>query len=602
MIFRFDDCEVDVLSGEVTRGGRQVPIQSKPFLLLVYLIRNRDRLVEHEELLDELWHGTVVSDAAVRRATKAVRKAIGDDGVKQSTLRTIRGRGYRFVGDVEVIEKPQPTPVSSLPDARIDRFVGREALLDAMDASLAGLSRERGQLLLLSGEGGIGKTRCLEELARRAAEQRIEVHRGACIEGEGTPPFWPWSQILRGLFAAHGRERFQEILGPALADLTDIDPRLLAEGAPLEAAPSIAPDQANFRLADSFTQLLSGLAMDCPMVIAIDDLHWADLASLRLLIHLARELVNAPIALAGTYREFEAGLDPHRLELLGELERVKPGATAALRGLEVDELRTFVSQRYPAEVPAALLRKLAEQSGGNPFFATQLLGLIESEDGQLRLGAFDRRRSAGVLEAVRLQLAKLSKETHEYLCLAAVVGRRFTRGVLVLARKEDGTALSRALSEALRAGLIRQEEKRVESYRFVHALVAEALRQSSDLAWRAEAHARVATALEQLSDSMLEPREAQIAHHFLQAGPSCRTKAVTYTRRAGQRANLRAASDEAVVHFERAVQVLEQTPGSQETLCDVLIELGEARTRANDTVGGRESLRGATEIARRRSL
>ena len=598
MRVRFGECELDTESVELYRSSKAVMIQAKPFLLLAYLIRHRDRVVSKDELLKELWHGTVVSEAAVRRALKVVRKAIGDDGTTQSMLRTLRGRGYRFVADVETVRTEADPIVPTLEQGLANAFVGRGSLLAEAARALERVAGNEGGLLLYSGEPGIGKTRLLGEVASAAEAAGFEAYRGTCLEREGTPSYLPWRQILRRLIAQRGEESVERVLGEAVSDLFLIDPRLSSVFEHIAPPAPLPHDEAAFCLSDTLANLLRRLAADRPIFLSLDDLHWSDLGSLQLLRHLAAECADAPVLLAGSYRPFEARQDSHRSRLLGELERICPGAHTAVGGWLPQEILEFVAYRTTQALPQSVLDEMSQKSGGNPFFVTLLCGMLTGESGELRLRDLHEYDVTGVHEAILLQVERHSKVMLDTLSLAAVAGRTFTRGELLLASEGGGEELSEGLREALESGLIRQETDQMGHYSFVHALVAESLLRAMPQEARADIHARLASGLEQLSGFPLPDRLPEIADHYFRAGPKFLTRAIDASRRAGHSADARASSAEAVMHFERAVLALKQHAGKRGVLCEVLIELGEARTRAHDTVGARASLADAILLAR----
>lgn len=598
MVFRFGEYEVDVDLGELRRKGIPVLIQAKPFLLLVYLVRQRDRVVSKDELLAELWHGTVVGEAAIRRALRIVRKAIGDDGRAQSRLRTFRGRGYRFVAEVDVVSaQASDSPPLDMPGQQ-ESFIGRVRLLERSSRALVQARNAEGQLLLYSGEPGIGKTALLREVARRAAETGFEVYQGQCVEREGPPPYRPWRQVLRRMIEQRGMDAIVEVLGPATEDLLLIDPQLAGTHTEPTGASPFVDEEAVFCLTDSFARLLRSFAAERPLLIGLEDLHYSDLDSLNLLHQLAIECRDVPLVILGTYRSFELKHAPQRSRALGKIERARSGANHPLNTLGREEIADLVYSLIGMPLSDQLLDEMSQRSGGNPFFVTVLSQSLSENRGELSFASLDSDRARPVVDMIWHQLANRSQGVLETLGLAALAGREFSQGLLLLAGDGQSGELASQLSDALDAGVIREVPHRPGHYSFVHALVAESLGQTLGDEERIEKHASLATALEQLPDSELPDRLPVLAAHYLKAGPEFWLKAITSSRQAAYYALSVASPEEAVLHLERALIVLRDRVGEGGQLCDVSIELGEARTKANDTVGARASLADAALIAR----
>ncbi len=322
MPIAFSDCEVDEELYQLRRAGRVVKIEPKVFDVLLFLIRSRERVVSKLELLDAIWPGEAVSESVLPRCIAAARRAIGDDRTRQKLIQTVHGRGYRFVAEIG-----SPASGVGAPDAAPEEpsetplFVGREGAMRRLHRALDEALRSRGSLLLLVGEPGIGKTRTAEQLAAAARERAARVLVGRCYEGEGAPAYWPWVQLLRSCLAAGDEASLAADLGPGVADLAQLVPELRAGSEASAAAEPIEGEQARFRLFDSVTRFLERRAARQPLVLVLDDLHWADADSLLLLQFLASALRAAPILVVGTYRDIEVRRGHPLGSLLGALDR-----------------------------------------------------------------------------------------------------------------------------------------------------------------------------------------------------------------------------------------------------------------------------------------
>src|SRR5262245_34487399 len=216
----------------------------------------------------------------------------------------------------------------------LNAFVGREGELAELHAALGQARSGQGQLYLLVGDAGIGKTRLSEEVSAAALAHGALVLWGRCWEGGGAPPFWPWVQIFRAVAAGLGDDVLREALGDAAAEVGGLSPEIAVRaGGAVRAAPAAAleSEHERFPLFDAVTGFLRRLAARQPLMLVLDDLHAADEPSLLLLEFLGRELRSAPLLVVGTYREVEVQRHPERARLLNAVARC--GHRLPLRGL-----------------------------------------------------------------------------------------------------------------------------------------------------------------------------------------------------------------------------------------------------------------------------
>jgi predicted ATPase len=210
--------------------------------------------------------------------------------------------------------------------------VGRHRELEALEDALAAARNGSRRLAVVAGEAGIGKTRLVEELARRAAASGAVVLWGRCHEGEGAPAFWPWVEVVRASTKGRRPEQLRRALGPGVADVAQVVPEVRELFPGEEPSPPLAPDAARFRLYDSLARFFGRLAATAPLVIILDGLQWADAPSLELLEFLAARPDEAAILVVGTYRDTEV-VAPQG----SHVSRVE------LRGLDMGELATLLA-------------------------------------------------------------------------------------------------------------------------------------------------------------------------------------------------------------------------------------------------------------------
>lgn len=452
---------------------------------------------------------------------------------------------------------------------------------------------------MLSGEPGIGKTRLCEEAAVSAESQGAHVLWGRCHEIEGRPPFWPWVQLLQAL-ARDGAPA--ELAGSLDADsqplgllVPELRPHLRAD---VPAAPSLDSETARFRLFQSMTALLRRTASRRPRVVMLDDLHWADLPSLRLLEFLAHELADAPIAVFGTYREVEVRLNTALGEVLGRLGRY--GTTLPLAGLTVDEVSTFVTAACGRMVPRELAGRLHQETEGNPFFLDEIVRLSREGRTDLFAGPTGTRLSHGVRGAIQQRLAPLPPETRRLVSIAAIAGRDFDLPLLGDVLEASPATLIQQLEPALGIELVVAVPGRVSSFRFAHALVRETLRESVAAHERAALHQQFGQSLERRHGAAIEGVVAELAHHYFEASANgVLPQAIDYAERAGRQALQLLAYEEAAEQFGRALHLAELAHGAEPMrVCELLLGLGDAKNRAGLTDESVQAYHRAAAVAR----
>jgi DNA-binding winged helix-turn-helix (wHTH) protein/tetratricopeptide (TPR) repeat protein len=592
---RFGDYELDLARFELRRSGVRVRVQPKVLDLLVYLVRNRERVVPKDELLDVVWQGVAVSETALTHGVKEARRAVRDDGNRQSVIQTVRGRGYRFVAR---LEEPREEPLSGETG---EPFVGRDPVLETLHQEFAAACRGRPRLVFLTGEPGIGKSRTALEFAEAARSSGARVLVGRSLEGEGAPPHWPWTQIVRSALRRGLVDRGR--LDPGTKSvLLQALPDLRADLVDAEQPPeplSLSDDQARFRLSDELSRLLHGIARERPVVLILDDVHWADQSSLHLLEFLVREAEPAPILVLGTYRDAELARDPARARLLGSVARSPGSHTVRLQGLEPGEVASLFEAVTGESPTAELAESVHRRTGGNPFFLTQIAQLWSAGGSGPDLGR-EPPLPQGLREAIGRHMDVLSESSRDLLSRAAVIGREFELDVLARVSGVSVDAALETLDNGLETRVVRRVGDSWTRFEFAHALIPETLYEAMSPARRLRLHARVARALEELRGGD-GGRVAEIAHHFCQAAPlGHAASAVRFCGAAAERATGQLAWDEAVRHYERALEVLRNGAPDAVRELELLLCLGEAQARGGEVAKARETFQRAAAVARER--
>jgi predicted ATPase len=481
-------------------------------------------------------------------------------------------------------------------------FVGRERELEDLRDGLEETLGGRGRLLLLVGEPGIGKTRTAEELATYARVRGAKVHWGRSHEGEGAPAYWPWAQAIRSYVREADPVALGWELGQGGGDVAQLVPEVRERLGDIPEPPALEPDEARFRLFDSVAGFLAGASRSRPLVLVLDDLHWADEPSLLLLKFVARQVSDSGLLLVGTYRDVELGRHHPLARTLAELAEIQGCRRIALRGLDTEAVERYIAMTAGIEPPPGLAAAVHEQTEGNPFFVTEVVRLMVSE-GSLEgsgAGGWELAIPQGVREVVGRRLDRLSDEANEVLTVAAAVGREFNLDVLEGLNGKPREELVAALDQAIESQVVAEAGPSQGRYCFSHALVRETLYAELTGPRRVEIHRRIGESLERLFDSAPDPPVAELAHHFIEAAPGGESdKAIGYAERAAKRAADQLAHEDAAAHYGRALEVLDLSgaPDPARRLA-LLLELGEAQRRAGRFVASRETFEDAAALAR----
>jgi hypothetical protein len=459
-------------------------------------------------------------------------------------------------------------------------LAGRDLPLLTLVAAARAAVNRRPALVLVRGEPGVGKTALLTEAGERAARDGARVLWGQCWLSDGTPPYWPWTQVLRNavdILPGGEWAGLERVLGVA---------SVAERGA--EASPA-----ARFELFDVVARVLVRLSADAAVVVLLDDLHWADDASLELLEFLARHLHDAAVLLVGAYRDTEAPDMLRRISALAE--------TVPLAGLNDDGVAELMTGIAGTGISVELARKVRQRTGGNPLFVRELTRLLvagaDLSAGDVALPV----RLDTVRATLESRLTALSPSCVAALHVAAVLGSEFRPELLSLLL-DDGEELPSLLAEAIR-GKVLASEPGAEVYRFTHDLFRETLYASLDPRERLRTHSRCARVLAGLADSGAGISPAEVAGHYLAAaasGPEAAGEAVGWCRRAAEDAVDRLAANDAVRYYHRALGVLDAShlsvPADRSTL---LLGLADAQVSAGDTEEARAVFGEVATLARR---
>jgi DNA-binding winged helix-turn-helix (wHTH) protein/tetratricopeptide (TPR) repeat protein len=603
-LFVFDRYRLNEQERQLLRGAEAVPLPPKLFDLLVELVHNAGRLLPKQDLLDTVWPEIAVEEGSLTRGISSLRHLLGSTVDGKDFIQTVSKRGYRFIATV------RETADDELDDARpvvdgislppllsatgVVDFVGRDAELGHMQDVWQRATSGRHQLLLVGGEPGIGKTRLSQEFGRRRGAEGSTVLMGGSDE-ENLMPYQPFVESLSWYFRhcpqTDLRAQLAAIGGGA--ELGAFIPELRNRVSDLANPPAMDPGGQRYRLFEAVAALLAVASRMQPMLLLLDDLHWADKPTLLLLRHVMRSAHPAAFVIIATYRESELGRTHPLAETLSALRR-EPGVTRlVLRGLEIAPVRALVDSIVGPHAPTQLPQIVMGSTDGNPFFATEMLRHLKetgalTQVGQTSGGIIDVATlglSEGIKEVIGRRLSRLTPACNRVLSVASIIGREFDIGVLEIVADLPESDLLDALEEATRAQLVREASEGSGRFAFMHALIRETVYSELSSPRRVRSHRRVADAIEYLARNVPNPPLAELAYHFSQAASADAVdKAIDYATRAGSRAAEGLAHEEAARLFEMALHSLEFKPAGCEAE-RLRVDLHTRRARSFDALG-----------------
>ncbi|MGH8983029.1 MAG: BTAD domain-containing putative transcriptional regulator [Acidimicrobiia bacterium] len=528
---------------------------------------------------------------------------------------TIYALVHADLADVAPLALPTATPESvtvPLPvrlTATDAPFVGRDHERALLDAALKTVQTAgRRQAVLVAGEPGIGKTTLTAHFARAAHDAGAIVLAGHCDEDLGIP-YQPWTEALRHLVRHAPDSLLHAHVAARGGELTRLAPDL-ARRVHTPAATSSDPEAERYLLFGAVVDLLERASLVAPVVLVLDDLHWADRPSLQLLRHVIG--AEAPLHLLAViaYRDTDVADDHPIVETLVALHREPGVERTSLAGLDVDALGTLLETAagHTLDADGLVLRDtLAAETDGNPFFVTEVLRHL-AETGAIRQSDDGRWIAAiplaplslptSVREVITHRVAHLGDHARQILTLAAIIGREFDLNVLAEVAELDETTVLDSIDAATGTALVRPVPDDAERYTFVHALIEHTLSDALSPPRRRRAHARIAAALEVRSGDDPGDRITELAHHYLEAAHEP-DKAIAYAARAGAHALARLAPDDALRWYRQALDLLKRTAEPDDPRRGALLAgLGDAQRQTGDPAH-RETLLTAAALAQR---
>lgn len=576
MVYRWAAFEMDVAARRLVGPDGEQHLEPQAFDVLRFLIEQSDRVVSKSEILDQVWGDQFVSESAITTRIKEIRRALGDDGRRQTHLRTVHGRGYQFVGELEAGQakpaaEPVPLATTQAPSLALDlavddsfRFVGRSVEIAEARSLIESDHRAR---VFIGGAPGAGKSRLAIEILLGAG---AVVGAARCDE-HGRSALQPIRDILVRL-GAHRPDRLaswcEGVEGPVLWLIPSLAERLGAQPVAIDT----------YAMIDVLLTVFEQIAADHRLVLLIDDLQWSDEPTRAFLSRLDRHADSGEIACIFTFRsgrdalppevaawilERRGGLDVHRIDL-GDLD---PGSAQELvvsvLGAARDDLASIV-----------------ESTGGNCLFLTE--SIRDLEVGQ--------SGSRSVAELVAARMARQSEETQLLVRAGALLGHEFRFAAAAFASGLSAEQAMVAVDVAIGAGLV-HETASPEWFRFSHQLMPENIAAEMSGPSRAIVHSKCAEALlaEGADDTV-------IAFHLLGAVPVVSLgRAVEACRAAARSAYERKQFDLAIPLLQAALALDIET----RTRAEILLQIGDTVVARGTTAEAVSAFEEAASIARR---
>ena len=544
------------------------------------VISDLQSVIEDHPLRERLWGQLMVAlyrsgrQAEALRAFQVARTTMAEELGIDPTPALCRLEAAILAHDSSLDSPPPAASTvgqSAMNSEVARRLVGREREMRHLDASLRRALGGTGQVVLVCGEPGIGKTRLIEELALRARAAHMNVAWGRSYEAEGAPALWPWVQAITELMGHCNRESLERALAPVADEIAQVVPEVRRIVPEAEPPPAHVREGARFRLYEAVSGLLTRLATGRPLLLAIEDLHWADSPSLQLLVLLASKVGEHRILIVATYRDVDPVVGEDLGEALAGLARSMTCTRLALSGLDPHEVGQYLAQVAGSEPSAHLVAAVHSRTDGNPFYVSELGRLLQTE--QDSSTAEPKPISAGVpigiRDVIRRRVSRLPPGTRALLTAAAVVGRDFDLD-LVLALSEDRERALDLIEPALENRILVENCDTRARFRFSHSLVSETLYEEMTTIARARLHLRVGEAIERLHGGEDTSHLTELAYHFfrsLPVGPV--EKAFTYAIRAAEAAQAGLGYEQAEELFVRATELAQDLPTADQATCEL---------------------------------
>lgn len=603
-IFEFGPFRLDRSEHRLWCDGKPVALTEKVFELLSLLVQSRGRMLTKLELMSQLWPDAVVEENNLTVQVSALRKALGEGASERRYIETLARRGYRFVAEVRTGPAPAVENARRLVEEngaagqrQTPPFVGREQELELLERTLAHAAGGSGRLVFVTGGAGLGKTALCEQLVARArASDGVLIALGHCLEQCGPyEAYLPFLEAVQALLVGAGGELVRGVFERHAPHWCSQFPALLPVVAPRPEERGSSPARMLGELCDA----LVAASQLRPVVLVLEDLHWADPSSADLLHLLAQRVSRSRVLLIGTFRADQVELDGHPLKnIKRELLAHDQCDELALRLLEAPCIKQYIDARFAEhELPPELPNFIYRTTEGQPLFATRLLQLlldrgdIQSLGGRYRLtrdlADLPPKVPDNVRGLIERKLESLGDAERRALAYASVNGNEFACLTLASLLGEDELALEERLSSLVRThrmlepcGEERLPDGRVTPrYRFAHVLYQNVLYESVGPARRMALHGQIAEALLEQHGDAAPRMAAQLAAHFTAARRA--EPAIRFLMAAGDNAARMHANRESQKYYADARALVPELPPAERTAPDIILHYNLGWMHAN---------------------
>jgi tetratricopeptide (TPR) repeat protein/predicted Ser/Thr protein kinase len=437
----------------------------------------------------------------------------------RTALETIRERVWASTSSGSV-------PSASALQAERTPFIGRDTETADLQRMLDRMLTGHGGLALIGGEPGVGKTRLAQELLQTAQQRGCLCLTGRCSDMEGAPPFVPVIEMTEQAARA-SPQALRAALGDLAQEIATMVPSLRRMYGDIPPPSEVPPEQRRRLVFDAYLEYLRQATQQSPRVVLVDDLHWADEATLQLLEHMAPHLAAMRLLVVGTYRDVELDVTRPFAKTLEACVRQRLATRISLRRLPESGVQEMLAAMSGSPPPSGLSRAVFRETEGNPFFVEEVYQHL-AEQGHLfdNRGAWHadlRVDTIEVPEGVRLvigrRLERLGEPTRRVLTAGAVIGRSFPLDVLLAVVDQSEEAVLDAMDDAEHAHLVAPDPgQRTPRYEFVHELIRTTLVSGLSIPRRQRLHLKIADAVERLHAASLDTHASVLAHHLYQAG------------------------------------------------------------------------------------
>jgi tetratricopeptide (TPR) repeat protein/DNA-binding CsgD family transcriptional regulator len=479
--------------------------------------------------------------------------------------------------------------------AQIVPVIGRNRETAFIQHQLTTIMTGQSKVVLLSGEAGIGKTRLLDWARAKAVQQEIVTLRGGASDAEGMPPYLLLLEALGPYILATAPDVLHDTVGVHAAVLGEIFPEMVRRLGETPLRFPLPSEQARLRLYEAVSAFLSAIAAPRGLLLILDDLQWADRASLELLSYVVRHQASARILILGALREGGEEHNPALGKTVHELNRLRVLTIRTIAPLAQNEVAALAADFLGAPLDNEMLQLLVTHSEGSPFFTEELLrGWLEADMINLSNGYWQLTAPrvptlpASIVSAIRQRLERLSPTIREYLRTAALIGRSFDVSLLAHVLGYDVEKLEEQLQEAVHFRLIHANT--AATYSFKHDKIRECLYEEVINSRRRRLHGVIGQVLESRQEALDGQRLAELAFHFTHSGDL--ERGVVYAQRAAETALRAYAPEAAAGHYRTALELLSASDTRRSNLW---MGLGEAATLSGDYVHALEAYQNAQE-------